>query len=241
MRRKLSIFLSLATLLVIASGSVVTTEHRALGLPLTIHPLAGTGLGLLTFLLGVWCFLDTNPILRWLGVLIALTTGLEAAPGMPLLHAFFAPVLFAALAVVATFRPLKSLPSTALQSYRFAVLSTPALILLQIGLGVLHRHERIGILWHMGGAMLVAGFVVVLCALLLQVPVDSPVLRSSVVLLLAAVLTQVTLGIVVYVMRMLDAEIAPPLMAAAGLHVVTGALTFAASAILAIRFQRGLA
>ncbi len=241
MRRHLSVFLSLATLLVIVSGSVVTTEHRALGLPLTLHPLLGTGLGVLTFLLGIWCFLDTNPVLRSLGVLIALTTGVEAAPGMPLVHAFFAPVLFAALAVVATFRPLKPLPSGALASFRLSVLASPALILLQIGLGVLHRHERIGVMWHMGGAMLVAGFIVVLCALLLQSPSDSPVLRSSVVSLLAAVITQVILGVVVYVMRMLDAEIALPLIVAAGLHVATGAVTFAAAAILAVRFQRGLA
>lgn len=226
-----------------------------MGLPLTVHPLLGAGLGVLTLLLGIWCFLDGLPFVRWLGVLIALTTGLEAAPGMPLVHAFFAPVLFAAVTVVATFRPLKSLPPGSGTAFRLPVVAMPALVLLQIGLGVLHRHDRMGVMWHMGGAMLVAGFIVVVCALLLQSLPDSPALRTSAVALLSAVLTQVTLGIVVYVMRLLGAEtpgggtlnggtlgagIGAPLIIAAGLHVGTGAVTLAASAVLTLRFQRAV-
>src|SRR4051794_19905914 len=98
MRRNFAAFLAICALAVIASGTVVTTLRQSAVVSGHLHIRAGIAFGLLSLLLGAWCLLDKHPAMRWLGLLTAVATGLEALPRPVLLHACFAPVLFTGIA-----------------------------------------------------------------------------------------------------------------------------------------------
>ena len=78
----------------------------------------------------------------------------------------------------------------------------------------------------------------VLCATVLQrIPQKVP-LRTAAMAVLSFVLTQVTLGIAAFVMRLLDADGTPFFNAVASLHFATGSLVLASTAVLASRTQK---
>jgi hypothetical protein len=115
------------------------------------------------------------------------------------------------------------------------VKAAPALVLLQIILGAAYRHKAIGVMPHMAGAMLVAGLLLVVCTMVLQRFPQSAPLRNTAGALLAIVLLQVSLGIAVFVMRLLDVETTPAFLPLAVTHVTVASLVLAATTALAIR------
>ncbi|MES1257647.1 MAG: hypothetical protein ABUS51_04420 [Acidobacteriota bacterium] len=232
-------FLSFALLAIIASGAALTTLRHIAARPEYIHVRAGIAVGALCFVLGVWCLLDRNPVLRWLGILVALTTGVEAMSRAVLIHACFAPVLFAAVAAVAGFRPVRPLSAPAGRfPLRPLVLCLPPLVFLQIALGAAARHKVFGVMPHLGAALPLAGLILIVCLSVLRHYSNDRPLRSRARALLVMLLIQVPLGMVVLILRSL-----PPnnlLAVAAAAHVATGSLTFAASALLALQYQRSV-
>ncbi len=216
-------------LLAIATGAIVTGivtsgDHASL---IRIH--AALGIAAVSLV----CF---NRALGWRVILLVLMPGVlecllrnQTVPTV-IVHACLAPVFFSICVAIAMKRD-PSAPST----FRLVVRASPALVLLQIVLGAAYRHKAIGVMPHMAGAALVAGLLLVVGVMVLQrFPQSSP-LRSTAGTLLAIVLLQVSLGIAVLVMRLLDFETTPAFVATAVTHVVVGSLTLAATTVLAIR------
>ena len=156
-----------------------------------------------------------------------------------MVHAFVAPVVFAACSALVVFTSALWKPPSAEDSYglRYYVLACPVLVLVQIGLGAAYRHKLTGVLPHIAGAMLIAGFLLIVCALVMQ----SSELRSArraAAALLSVVLVQVSLGIAAFTMRLLNFETHPAFIVVSVAHVFTGSLTLAAGVVLAIQFPR---
>jgi len=239
MRGKFALFVAACCLLTSASGSVVTTLRSASPVAGQVHTVVGILLGILCFILGVWCFLDKQAVYRWLGLLIVTATGLEGMTRAVMVHACFAPVLFGTVVAAGLFRPGdRPLALPGASSLRWLITSLPGLILLQIALGAAHRHQMAGVMLHMGGAMLVAGLTLVVSLLLLQKLPPGVWLRSLTTSLVWLIPLQVSLGITVYVIRLLEPESPVPVVLAAAAHVTGGAAVLAATAILAIQYQR---
>jgi hypothetical protein len=170
---------------------------------------------------------------------IAVAVGLiECVVRTPIIHAALAPVFFSACVVamgqfhVAMGQFYKDAQEHS--TLRLLVRASPTLVLLQIALGAAYRHKAIGVMPHMAGAFLVAGLLLIVCTMVLQRSPQLLFVRSAAGALLAIVLVQVSLGISVFVMRVLDVEKAPAFVPAAAAHVVVAALTLAASTVLAL-------
>ena len=240
MRRQLAAVVAFFALLVIASGAVLTTLRHTATLWQYVHPRAGIGLGVLSFVLGIWCLLDKHPVLRGLGLLAALAAGIEAMSRAVIIHACFAPVLFTAVACIAVFKPARTEAGAGKPSLRYMVIGIPPLVFLQIALGAAVRHKIASVMLHMGGALLVAGLILVVCVLVLQRYPNHRRLRLLATSLISIVLIQVSLGIAVFIMRSLDMDTSPVLVVAAAAHVSVGALTLAVGTLLAIEYQRSV-
>jgi cytochrome c oxidase assembly protein subunit 15 len=177
-----------------------------------------------------------------LGAIECLVRNQTAA--ITIVHACLSPVFFAACVSIGLGgaggqpggQPAGGL-ATSGSGFRLLVKSAPALVLLQIILGAAYRHKAIGVMPHMAGAMLVAGLLLAICSIVLQRFPQPPPLRTAAGALLGIVLLQVSLGIAVFVMRLLDAETTPAFLPAVVAHVTVGSLTLAATTALAIRFD----
>ncbi len=169
------------------------------------------------------------------GILLELLPILPVPPAsiaVVILHAWGAPLLLGtAIAFAFPFGPMATPISAGLRSI---ILGAPPLILLQVALGAAYRHKAIGVIWHIAGAMSVAGLVVIACVLLLrQIPSErAPRLAAG--WLNGILVTQVTLGMSTLLLRMLDMEAAH--IAAA--HIANGSFTFAGSLVLLRATQR---
>jgi hypothetical protein len=227
-------------LLAIASGAVVTSfvtsfatsDHRSLT---AIHAAFGIAAVVL-----VCSSAFINHSENRSAALVALAFGViecllqGQTPATAIIHACLAPVLFS-ICVAGAIMPDSSAGNNEGHStFRLVVRASPALVLLQIALGAAYRHKAIGVMPHMAGATLVAGFLLTVCILVLHRLPQSSLLRRAAGALLGIVLLQVSLGIAVFVMRLLDLETTPAFLPAAVAHVVVGSLTLAASLVLAI-------
>lgn len=155
-----------------------------------------------------------------------------------IIHACLSPAFLAACVAMgvrgSATRPLRS-------GFGLLVQWAPALVLLQIVLGAAYRHKALGVMPHMAGAILVAGLLLVVCTLILQrFPAPSQ-LRTAAGHLLGAVLLQVSLGIAVFVMRVLDMESNVAFLPAVVAHITVGSLTLAAATLVAMSYRRASA
>jgi hypothetical protein len=212
----------------LAVSAIVTgalaTDHVA-GLSV-IHP----ALGIASLVLAL-------PLLRHRMAQVLILPGLllELLPVPPILHAWGAPLIIGpAIALSAPLQPMATQISAGLRNI---IVAAPPLILLQIALGAAYRHKAIGVIWHIAGAMSVAGLVVIACVLLLrQIPAErAPRLAAG--WLNGILVTQVTLGMSTLLLRMLDMDAAHT----AAAHITGGSLTFACSLVLLRATQRSSA
>jgi heme A synthase len=250
------------TLLVMAAGAVLTSEF-AMTLPVAstaqagrIHQDLALLVGALTAGLLIW-LLPTNTRdwvrgLAWgaVGVFTAdsALSMLQVRAPLPewqsLSHAIFAPVLVALLAALGCFTipEWQTAPERIdTSSHAFlplAAKSAPVLVLLQIAMGAGYRHKELGVMPHMAGAMLVALVMLVVPVILLQQFPKHASLRPVAIAAMSIALVQVTLGIGAFVMRLLDFDTTTAFITLAAAHVCVGALTLAASLVLAIEVSR---
>ncbi len=123
---------------------------------------------------------------------------------------------------------------------RPAAVATPVVVLIQILLGALYRHQMTGVMPHMFGAMIVALLTMVVSAIVLQHFSESRPLKQAATMLISAVLAQVCLGIAVFVMLLLNVGDSPAFVWIASAHVTTGTLLLAASVLMALAGWRNL-
>jgi hypothetical protein len=238
-------------LLAILTGAFVTSQNISSGPPAPpgVHPLAG---GATVFLLAlILCCVFSSPSCRRLRGLITGTfvLGLATAAsfGLPLLHACLAQVFFAAVVCLALRASIS--PENGTQPFgarRWPAIPrlagvTLVLVMLQVFLGAAYRHKALSVMPHLGGALLATLAVLGLSAFVLQSLPDHPVLRSAAVTTLTITLIQVTLGMAVFLMMLLDADTTLAAVISVVAHVLSGALMLGASAVLAIQIRRSAA
>jgi len=251
--------LALAT---IVSGAVLTSDFMIESAAASaaqagrIHQDLGFVVAVLTVILLLWLRpTNTRGWLRgisWASVGVVAVEGalsmLQVKAPLPmwqsLAHAILAPVLLALLAAIGCF----TLPEwqmdpdpVNLSEYPIvpaAAKAAPVLVLLQSAMGAAYRHKEWSVMPHMAGAMLVAAVMLVVPVMLLQQFPQHPSLRPVAIAAMSAALLQITLGIGAFVMRLLDFDTSTTFVAIAASHVSVGALTLAASLVMAIEVGR---
>lgn len=248
---QLAILAAVLALLSIATGAFVTSqnlpegEHFSLVSP-GLHRLAGemAVVMLLVVAGGIFSSAILQRLRAFAGIAVALGAAAGFTYGMPVLHAFVAQLLFASLACLVLFTSAswEKGPET-FEAKRWPKLvplasTTPLLVMLQVSLGAAYRHKVFGVMPHMGGAMLVALAVLGICVFVMQNLPENRTLGRASALALTVTLIQVTLGVAVFVMGLLDVDNTLAAIISAAAHVSTGALTLAASCILALQIRR---
>ena len=104
-------------------------------------------------------------------------------------------------------------------------------------------HKALGIVPHVAGALLATGVILWVTLRILMRYSEQPALRASALTLLGVTFVQVFLGIAAYMSRLATADAVQPMPVMVGftvLHVAAGALTMAASVVLAIQVFRNV-
>jgi hypothetical protein len=257
-RFRLAILAAASILFLIASGSAVTGN--------LLEPLASPPGGLfsqaghqqfsivasvLAMALAIW-LIASGGSSRTAGFVVALLVLVDGAlgtpswvakfsPGLPILHAVVAQVLFAAtVAAVLLSSPGRTKDvvfDAGWPSLRSFSVLTPVLVLIQITLGAAFRHKAMGVMPHIAGAILVALIILFegMCVTQ-QSPQHRPLKRAAVTLMTAA-FSQVFLGIAALTMRMINSTDTPAVIVVTGAHVVVGALTLGANIALSVQIR----
>jgi heme a synthase len=223
------------------------------------HRAVAGGLGLLTIVLAVLLWVKEKRVwLRWLGIVAVLGVAVQAVLGgqvvirllhywLPVIHACFAQIVFAAVLSIAVFtskwwvseRPqLEDSGTPSIHS--LAILNT-AVIYFQVILGAGFRHKDIPIWPHMAGAMLVLGMVIWTAIALRKRFAQSRELSRARILLHAIFGTQFLLGLAAYWSRLTTADAPQPMPVMVTLtviHTVVGALLFAFSVLIVLACYR---
>lgn len=233
----------------IATGAFQTSSRIALNAPqlATVH--AVLGLGVLLPALGICLRARIGRSTLWLNfgsLILSGATGWisQGSPARIVSHAVLAHLALALITVagvvtsVSWSQPAKAVSPGSWKLVRPAALATPPIVLLQIAMGALYRHQIFGVMPHMLGAMVVAILTLVVSMILMQHFSDQPQLKSAATALLAVALAQVCLGIAAFLMLLLGAGNIPAFVWLTTGHVCVGSLTLAASVVAAMQVQR---
>jgi heme a synthase len=251
--------LAACTLGLIILGAAVTTglnpvpgetpppgSGAAVASLLQVHMAAAVAVSVLVFGLSAWLQLrETRAWVRglgWSALAVVLAEGWlgTAAPARAagFLHALLAHVLFSILVatsvgILATGKRLDCVPDSGRVSLRTLAVATSSLALLQVILGAAYRHGVMGMMLHILNAMIVVILVLVVCLLVTRQFPEHTALKPAAVALAVIAGTQVALGFATLIILLVGSEGAPLLFTSVA-HAATGALTLAASVVLAI-------
>lgn len=247
-----AVLVAISSLILIAIGAYITSEAtgrqpEARGiLDAVVHRNAAVAIGILVLGLTLWQpFEHKGSLLVWTAVCFLALEGWVGSLGGALLHATLAPAAFAifvAIAVVTSSGWNESpelVEDQAAPALRIFAIATPLLIVLQILLGAAYRHKLIGLLPHLGGAMIVSLAILILAMLILQRHSEHRKLCAAATWLICILLAQVMLGFAALVMPSL--KLSPTAeIATTALHVVVGSVTLAANLVLVMQIQRSV-
>jgi hypothetical protein len=246
------------TLVLMIAGALLTSNESGAQIAPTVfslrrHVEIGLAVGAGALVLLLWLAPSNTPAwLRGLGWVAVVLFVIDAAtaisqpviPALSILHACLAPVFLATVVAIAVFvspewmLEVERVDWTPVPSIPLVAMVAPPFVLLQIALGAAYRHKMATVMPHMAGAMIVALLLLVLSVVLLQRLPKHPTLRPVAIATLTVVLTQVTLGIAAFVMRLLDFDTNAGFAFLAAGHIAVGALTLAASVVLALEIRR---
>src|SRR5579864_5709985 len=223
------------------------------------HRLIAGGLGILAVILAVVIWVkDDRRWLRWFGMIAVVGVVIQAILGgqvvirllhywLPVIHACFAQIVFAAVLSIAVFtskwwvseRP--QLEDRGSPSIHFLTLLNAIVIYLQVILGAGFRHKDIPIWPHAVGALVVLGTVTWTAVALRKRFGASPELGKARILLHAIFGTQFLLGLLAYWSRLTTADAPQPMPVMVWLtviHTVVGAILFAFSVLVVLMCYR---
>ncbi|HYL83214.1 MAG TPA: COX15/CtaA family protein [Candidatus Angelobacter sp.] len=223
------------------------------------HRAVAGGLGILVLVLAVLLWLKDSRIwLRWLGGIAVLGVVVQAILGgqvvirllhywLPVIHACFAQIVFAAVLGIAVFtskwwvseRP--QLEDTGAPSMRSIAVLNAVVIYLQVILGAGFRHKEISIWPHAAGALVVLGVVTWTAVALRKRFEKSRELSRARILLHAIFGAQFLLGLLAYWSRLTTADAPQPMPVMVTLtvvHTVVGAILFAFSVLVVLLCYR---
>lgn len=223
------------------------------------HRVIAGVLGLLSIVLAilVWAR-DERRWLRWFSVIAVLGIVAQAILGgevvrqllhywLPVMHACFAQIVFAALLSIAVFtsrwwitdQPQIEDPGS--PSIHTLAIINAAIIYFQVILGAGFRHKEIPVWPHMVGALIVLGMIIWTAAVLRRRFEKSRAISKTRILLHAVLGTQLLLGLGAYWSRLTtanDPQPMPLMVTLTVLHTVVGALLFAVSVLLVLLCYR---
>jgi cytochrome c oxidase assembly protein subunit 15 len=220
-----------------------------------------TTVGLLTVGMAIWLMRAERR--RWLrnlgwislvavvaqGVLGGMTVIFLLPKPVSIGHACLAQLFFCTTVAVALFtseswrRGARIVDDSGAPPLHWLALAVPACVFLQLALGASARHQAIGILPHMIGALLATGMVMWITVRVLMRHADHQALCRSALALLSITFLQVFLGIAAFMSRLATADAPQPMPVMVGFtvaHVAVGALTLALSVVLAIQIFRNI-
>jgi heme a synthase len=223
------------------------------------HRLIAAGLGILTLLLAIVLWVgDQRRWLRWFGMIAVLGVIVQAILGgqvvirllhywLPVIHACFAQIVFAAVLSIAVFtsrwwmseRP--QLEDRGSPSIHTVALLNAGVIFFQVFLGAGFRHQEMPIWPHIAGALAVLAMVIWTAVVLRKRFSESRELSRSRILLHAIFGVQFLLGLGTYWSRLTTADAPQPMPLTIALtvtHTVVGALVFAGSVVIVLLCQR---
>jgi cytochrome c oxidase assembly protein subunit 15 len=225
------------------------------------HRMVATTVGLLTIGLAIW--LTRAERRRWLrslgwialaavvvqGVLGGMTVIFLLPKPVSIGHACLAQLFFSTTVAIALFtseswaRGPRVVDDAGAPSLHWLALAAPVFVFLQLALGASARHKALGILPHVVGALLATGMVLWVTLRVLMRHAEHSALRRSALALIAITFLQVFLGVAAYMSRLATADAPQPMPVMVGFtvaHVAVGALTMAASVVLAIQVFRNV-
>ena len=223
------------------------------------HRVIAGVLGLLSIVLTVWVWAkDERRWLRWFTVMAVVGIAAQAVLGgevvrqllhywLPVAHACFAQIVFAALLSIAVFTSRwwisdqPQLEDTGSPSIHFLAIANAAVIYLQVILGAGFRHKEIPVWPHMVGALIVLGMVIWLAAVLRRRFEKSAAISKTRILLHAILGTQLLLGLGAYWSRLTTADAPQPMplmVTLTVLHTVVGAILFGVSVLIVLLCYR---
>jgi cytochrome c oxidase assembly protein subunit 15 len=223
------------------------------------HRLIAACLGIFTLALAVVLWVaDERRWLRWFGVIAVLGVIVQAILGgqvvirllhywLPVIHACFAQIVFAAVLSIAVFtsrwwmseRP--RLEDRGSPSIHTVALLNAGVIFFQVFLGAAFRHQEMPIWPHIAGALAVLAMVIWTAVALRKRFSESRELSRSKILLHAIFGVQFLLGLGAYWSRLTTADAPQPMPLTIALtvtHTVVGALVFAASVVIVLLCYR---
>jgi cytochrome c oxidase assembly protein subunit 15 len=223
------------------------------------HRVIAAVMGCLVLILAIWLWKgEARPWLRWFGVIAVGGVVAQAILGgqvvrqllhywLPVLHASFAQIVFAAVLSIAVFtskwwiseRP--QLEDSGSPSIHSLAILNAAIIYLQVILGAGFRHREIPIWPHMAGALLVLGMVIWTAVALRKRFPQSRELSRARVMLHAIFGTQFLLGLAAYWSRLSTADAPQPMPVMVWLtviHTVVGAILLAFSVLVVLACYR---
>ncbi len=223
------------------------------------HRMIATTVGFLTVILAVWLWRAERR--RWLrrlgfaavGAVIAQGTlgGLTVLFLLPkpvsIGHACLAQLFFSTTVAIALFTSpswksgARAAPERNSMPMRWLALACPVAVLGQIALGAAFRHQALGLIPHVAGAMVASGVVLSTGVLTLLRYGGRPALRNASLALMLLLFVQIFLGVAAYMSLVATADRMRPqpvMVWFTVLHVAVGALTMAASVVLAIQVFR---
>jgi cytochrome c oxidase assembly protein subunit 15 len=223
------------------------------------HRVIAAVLGLLSIVLAVWVWAkDERRWLRWFSVIAVAGIAAQGILGgevvrqllhywLPVAHACFAEIVFAALLSIAVFTSrwwMSDQPQvndTGSPSIHSLAIANAVVIYFQVILGAGFRHKEIPVWPHMAGALIVLGMVIWLAAVLRRRFEKSAAISKTRILLHAILGTQLLLGLGAYWSRLttVDAPQPMPVMVTLTvLHTVVGAILFGVSVLIVLLCYR---
>ena len=223
------------------------------------HRVIAGVLGLLSIVLAVWVWAkDERRWLRWFSVIAVAGIAAQAVLGgevvrqllhywLPVVHACFAQIVFAALLSIAVFTSRwwisdqPQVEDTGSPSVHSLAIANAAVIYLQVILGAGFRHKEIPVWPHMVGALVVLAMVIWLAAVLRRRFEKSATISKTRILLHAILGTQLLLGLGAYWSRLTTADAPQPMplmVTLTVLHTVVGAILFGVSVLIVLLCYR---
>ncbi len=223
------------------------------------HRMVATTVGLLTIGMAIWLMRAESR--RWLrhlgwvalvavvaqGVLGGMTVIFMLPKPVSIGHACLAQLFFSTTVAIALFtsqswsRGARIVDDAGAPPLHWLALTAACCVFIQLALGASARHQAIGILPHVIGALVATGMVLWVSVRVLMRHAGHDALRNSALALLSITFLQVFLGIAAYMSRLATADAPQPMPMMVGFtvaHVAVGALTLAASVVLAIQVLR---
>jgi heme A synthase len=218
----------------------------------TVHRVLGDTTGTLTIALAIWLTMAGGPRrnLGWSALIIVVAEAFLGIPpalrafprGLGIVHAMLGPIYFALIVAIAVFTSRRFAAGPELTDDSSGMLRRTSLwlvawVLLQIALGASYRYNVLGVMWHILNAMIVLVLLLVVGVLTIKQYPAHRALRPAAHSLVGIGGLQVVLGFATFITLLMVSQNTPALVVISVAHIAVGALTLAASVVMAIQIR----